>query len=61
MSSVAELKMQGNALFSAKNFEEAGKKYTEAIAAGDEEADPKGMAVLYANRSACTWMPVATA
>ncbi|KAJ7285306.1 hypothetical protein C8J57DRAFT_1709540 [Mycena rebaudengoi] len=53
MSSVAELKMQGNALFSAKNFEEAGKKYTEAIAAGDEEADPKGMAVLYANRSAC--------
>ncbi|KAJ7442466.1 hypothetical protein FB451DRAFT_1568963 [Mycena latifolia] len=51
--SSAELKAQGNALFSAKNFAEAGKKYTEAIQAGDEAADPKGLAVLYANRAAC--------
>lgn len=51
--SSAELKAQGNALFSAKSFEEAGKKYTEAIQAGDEATDPKGLAVLYANRAAC--------
>ncbi|KAJ7707342.1 hypothetical protein B0H17DRAFT_918085 [Mycena rosella] len=48
-----DLKSQGNALFSAKKFKEAGKKYTEAIEAGDEAADPKGLAVLYANRAAC--------
>ncbi|KAJ6545090.1 hypothetical protein DFH09DRAFT_1040591 [Mycena vulgaris] len=51
--SSAELKAQGNALFSAKNFGQASKKYTEAIEAGDEATDPKGLAVLYANRSAC--------
>ncbi|KAJ7471475.1 hypothetical protein B0H11DRAFT_1730055 [Mycena galericulata] len=51
--STAELKAQGNALFSAKNFEIAGKKYTEAIQASDEATDPKGLAVLYANRAAC--------
>ncbi|KAJ7707357.1 hypothetical protein B0H17DRAFT_1000430 [Mycena rosella] len=53
MSSGAELKAQGNALFSAKNFKEADKKYTQAIQIGDEAADPKGLAVLYANRAAC--------
>ncbi|KAJ7094285.1 hypothetical protein C8R44DRAFT_383893 [Mycena epipterygia] len=51
--SSAELKVQGNALFSAKNFQEADKKYTKAIQAGDEAADPKGLAVVYANRAAC--------
>ncbi|KAJ7707341.1 hypothetical protein B0H17DRAFT_1191857 [Mycena rosella] len=51
--SSSDLKLQGNALFSAKKFKEAGKKYTEAIDAGDEAADPKGLAVLYANRAAC--------
>ncbi|KAJ7757788.1 hypothetical protein DFH07DRAFT_819311 [Mycena maculata] len=49
----AELKAQGNALFVAKNFKEAAEKYTAAIQAGDEAADPKGLAVLYANRAAC--------
>ncbi|KAJ7270795.1 hypothetical protein C8J57DRAFT_292412 [Mycena rebaudengoi] len=53
MSTMAELKTQGNALFIAKDFKQAAQKYTEAIAAGDEAADPKGMAVLYANRAAC--------
>ncbi|KAJ7707343.1 hypothetical protein B0H17DRAFT_1191859 [Mycena rosella] len=48
--SSAELKAQGNALFSAKNYTEAGDKYSAAIAASD---DPKGLAVLYANRAAC--------
>jgi len=51
--SSAELKAQGNALFSAKNFQEAENKYTKAIQAGDEAADPKGLAVMYANRAAC--------
>ncbi|KAJ7757786.1 hypothetical protein DFH07DRAFT_819307 [Mycena maculata] len=51
--SSAELKAQGNTLFTAKKFKEAGKKYTEAIQAGDEVADPEGLAVLYANRAAC--------
>ncbi|KAJ7649864.1 hypothetical protein FB45DRAFT_778793 [Roridomyces roridus] len=51
--SSAELKAEGNALFSAKNFKEASKKYTEAIKASNEAADPKGLAVLYANRAAC--------
>ncbi|KAJ7145127.1 hypothetical protein C8R43DRAFT_1012912 [Mycena crocata] len=49
----ADLKAQGNALFGAKQFKEAGDKYTEAIQAGDEATDPKGMAVLYSNRAAC--------
>ncbi|KAJ7471541.1 hypothetical protein B0H11DRAFT_2040437 [Mycena galericulata] len=53
MSSSTELKAQGNALFVARNFEAAGKKYTEAIQVGDEAADPKGLAVVYANRAAC--------
>ncbi|KAJ7471542.1 hypothetical protein B0H11DRAFT_2283214 [Mycena galericulata] len=53
MSSSTELKAQGNALFIARNFEAAGKKYTEAIEASDEAANPKGLAVLYANRAAC--------
>ncbi|KAJ7024756.1 hypothetical protein C8F04DRAFT_1130473 [Mycena alexandri] len=48
-----DLKAQGNALFSAKNYKEAEKKYTGAIEAGDEVADPKGLAILYANRAAC--------
>ncbi|KAJ6545092.1 hypothetical protein DFH09DRAFT_1367685 [Mycena vulgaris] len=53
--SSAELKAQGNALFTAKKFEKADKKYTEAIQkVGDEAAnDPKTLAVLYANRAAC--------
>jgi hypothetical protein len=51
--SSADLKAQGNALFSAKKFKQAEKKYTEAIEAGDEEADAKGQAVLYSNRAAC--------
>ncbi|KAJ7476239.1 hypothetical protein FB451DRAFT_1246238 [Mycena latifolia] len=51
--SSAQLKAQGNALFSAKNFKEAAKKYAAAIKAGDEAVDPKGLAVLYANRAAC--------
>ncbi|KAJ7745661.1 hypothetical protein B0H16DRAFT_1726710 [Mycena metata] len=49
----AELKAQGNALFGAKKYKEAEKKYTGAIEAGDEVADPKGLAILYANRAAC--------
>ncbi|KAJ7024758.1 hypothetical protein C8F04DRAFT_1130485 [Mycena alexandri] len=49
----ADLKGQGNALFAAKNFAEAEIKYTKAIAATDEAADPKGLAVLYSNRAAC--------
>ncbi|KAJ7679115.1 hypothetical protein DFH06DRAFT_505391 [Mycena polygramma] len=48
--SAADLKAQGNALFGQKNFAEAEKKYTAAIEAS---ADPKGLAVLYANRAAC--------
>ncbi|KAJ6610705.1 hypothetical protein B0H10DRAFT_1811169 [Mycena sp. CBHHK59/15] len=51
--SAAELKAQGNALFGAKNFAEAGKKYSKAIEASDEASDAKGLAVLYANRAAC--------
>ncbi|KAJ7745657.1 hypothetical protein B0H16DRAFT_1726704 [Mycena metata] len=49
----AELKAEGNALFSAKKYKEAEQKYTGAIEAGDEVADPKGLAILYANRAAC--------
>ncbi|KAJ7472851.1 hypothetical protein FB451DRAFT_1367684 [Mycena latifolia] len=52
-SAAAELKAQGNALFSDKDFAEADEKYTEAIQASDEAIDPKGLAVLYANRAAC--------
>jgi hypothetical protein len=52
-ASSADLKAQGNVLFIAKNFAEAEKKYTGAIEASTETADPKGLAVLYANRSAC--------
>jgi stress-induced-phosphoprotein 1 len=54
-ASSANLKAQGNVLFIAKNFAEAEKKYTGAIEASNETetADPKGLAVLYANRSAC--------
>ncbi|KAJ7081780.1 hypothetical protein B0H15DRAFT_853503 [Mycena belliarum] len=51
--SSAESKAQGNALFNAKKFKEAGEKYTEAIQVGDEATDPKGLAVIYANRAAC--------
>ncbi|KAF7336905.1 TPR-like protein [Mycena venus] len=51
--SAADLKAQGNALFEAKNFAEAEKKYTKAIEASDEVADCRGLAVLYANRAAC--------
>ncbi|KAJ7442458.1 hypothetical protein FB451DRAFT_1105721 [Mycena latifolia] len=51
-SAAAELKAQGNALFSDKDFAEADEKYTEAIQAS-EAIDPKGLAVLYANRAAC--------
>ncbi len=51
--SSADLKAQGNALFAAKKYGQAEKKYTGAIDASDETADPKGLAVLYANRSAC--------
>ncbi|KAJ7707347.1 hypothetical protein B0H17DRAFT_1281048 [Mycena rosella] len=36
MSSGTKLKVQGNALFSAKNFKEADKKYTQAIQASDD-------------------------
>ncbi|KAJ7917037.1 hypothetical protein B0H13DRAFT_2322820 [Mycena leptocephala] len=52
-ASSADLKAQGNVLFIAKNFAEAEKRYTGAIEASNETADPKGLAVLYANRSAC--------
>ncbi|KAJ7707351.1 hypothetical protein B0H17DRAFT_1281052 [Mycena rosella] len=48
--SSSDLKSQGHALFSAKKFKEAGKKYTEAINAGPRR---RGLAVLYANRAAC--------
>ncbi|KAJ6610701.1 hypothetical protein B0H10DRAFT_2224752 [Mycena sp. CBHHK59/15] len=52
--SVAELKVLGNSLFSRKHFEDAASKYTEAIdATGETELDPRGLAVLYANRAAC--------
>lgn len=43
----AQLKEQGNKLFSAKEYVLASAKYTEAI-----EADGTN-AVLYANRAAC--------
>ncbi|KAJ7745655.1 hypothetical protein B0H16DRAFT_1889279 [Mycena metata] len=49
----ADLKGQGNALFAAKNFAEAEIKYTKAIAATDEAADSKELAVLYSNRAQC--------
>ncbi|KAK7016337.1 hypothetical protein R3P38DRAFT_2542174 [Favolaschia claudopus] len=52
MASVAALKAEGNSFFGAKNFADAEKKYTGAIEASDS-ADSKGLAVLYANRSAC--------
>ncbi|KAF8176592.1 hypothetical protein K438DRAFT_1727120 [Mycena galopus ATCC 62051] len=51
MASPADLKAQGNALFGAKDFAEAEKKYTGAIEASDD--DGKALAVLYANRAAC--------
>ncbi|KAJ7466992.1 hypothetical protein FB451DRAFT_1483962 [Mycena latifolia] len=51
--STPELKAQGNTLFVAKKFKPAEKKYTEAIQASDEAADPQGLAVLFANRAAC--------
>ncbi|KAJ7285309.1 hypothetical protein C8J57DRAFT_1217566 [Mycena rebaudengoi] len=50
MSSVTELKAQGDALFIAKDFKQAAQKYTAAIAAGDEAADPKSMAPLQTTR-----------
>ncbi|KAJ6512834.1 hypothetical protein C8R45DRAFT_961512 [Mycena sanguinolenta] len=53
MDNPTDLKAQGNALFGAKNFAEAEKKYTLAIEASDETADSKELAVLYANRAAC--------
>ncbi|KAJ7238574.1 hypothetical protein B0H12DRAFT_1137244 [Mycena haematopus] len=53
MVGLADLKAQGNALFGAKNFAEAEKKYTAAIEAGDEANDSKVLAVVYANRAAC--------
>ncbi|KAJ6561969.1 hypothetical protein B0H19DRAFT_1026791 [Mycena capillaripes] len=51
--SAADLKAEGNALFTQKNFVEAEKKYTGAIEASGETADSKGLAILYANRAAC--------
>ncbi|KAJ6507819.1 hypothetical protein C8R47DRAFT_1099640 [Mycena vitilis] len=51
--SAADLKAQGNVLFGQKNFGEAENKYTQAIEASGDTADPKGLAVLYANRAAC--------
>ncbi|KAJ7145126.1 hypothetical protein C8R43DRAFT_953567 [Mycena crocata] len=49
--SSGDLRAQGNALFVARKFKEADKKYTEAIQAGDEEAaDPAlVLAVLFAD------------
>ena len=44
----AELKDEGNKLYAQKNYPEAYKKYTSAIA-----EDPNN-AVLYANRAACS-------
>ncbi|KAJ7649894.1 hypothetical protein FB45DRAFT_731788 [Roridomyces roridus] len=52
--SSSQLKAEGNTLYVAKKFKEASKKYTEAIQASDEAVDPKGLAVLYANRAACS-------
>ena len=49
MSSSQSLKDEGNQLFSAKNFAEASKKYSDAIAAEGGSTN----AVLYANRAAC--------
>jgi stress-induced-phosphoprotein 1 len=46
----ADLKTQGNALFAAKKYGQADKKYTGAI---ESSTDPKELAVLYANRAAC--------
>ncbi|KAJ7200873.1 hypothetical protein GGX14DRAFT_466287 [Mycena pura] len=51
--SAADLKAEGNILFTQKNFREAETKYTAAIEASDETADSKGLAILYANRAAC--------
>ncbi|KAJ7285310.1 hypothetical protein C8J57DRAFT_1462276 [Mycena rebaudengoi] len=67
MSTLAELKLQGNALFNARNFAQADRRYTEAITMAlnatvpdpnaiipnATELDPRGTAVLYANRAAC--------
>ncbi|KAF7374502.1 TPR-like protein [Mycena sanguinolenta] len=53
MVNPTDLKAQGNALFGAKIFAEAEKKYTLAIEATDEATASKELAVLYANRAAC--------
>ncbi|THH15972.1 hypothetical protein EW146_g4600 [Bondarzewia mesenterica] len=42
-----QLKVEGNALFSAQEFKAAGEKYTQAIALDRQNA------VLYSNRAAC--------
>ena len=43
-----QLKSDGNKLYTKKDFAGAYDKYTEAIAAGGENA------ILYANRAACS-------
>jgi hypothetical protein len=47
MSTAAELKDEGNKLFVAKKYEQASRKYSDAIAKDASNA------VLYANRAAC--------
>ncbi|KAJ7649926.1 hypothetical protein FB45DRAFT_5817 [Roridomyces roridus] len=61
MTTTTELKTAGNALFSAKQFVAAARKYSEAIRSADESSSIFGsrreLAVLYANRSAC-WLGI---
>lgn len=48
-STAVQLKEEGNALFVKKDFVRAYEKYTEAITIDGQNA------VLYANRSACSY------
>ena len=50
--SVSELKAQGNASFAAKDYDNAIKHYTDAIAAAESQGEQDGVHVLYSNRSA---------
>ncbi|KAJ7168556.1 hypothetical protein C8R46DRAFT_1092029 [Mycena filopes] len=53
MTISGDLKSRGNAFFTAKDYLEAGKQYTKAIESSGAEDDPRGLAVIYANRAAC--------
>lgn len=48
----AALKEEGNALFRAQKFDDAGEKYGQAIACADA-TDGAALALLYSNRAQC--------